>query len=248
MNPILNAGGYNAGRERASMAAQRKVFRIEESMRGAPARADAAAVGALRALLEPRPPANREALERARAQLAEMEAFRSELGLVHAAIADSRPVMEALDRSVPRGQQLTRTTRELEAVVAGTERAAQAILTAAEMIEESAQALGSAADETDRLKVAIEISQRVAQIFQACDFQDITGQRVVNVLATFQQVEAQIAQLMQVWQRLGQIQPVVFDQPDAGDQQFLNGPRLEGDAGHSSQDEIDAMFGWPEPA
>ena len=231
------------------MPAQRKVFRIEESARNAAfaARPGQPAVDALRALLEPRPPANRENLERARAQIAEVEAFRSELAMVHAVIAGSRPAVDVLDQSVTKEPQLARAARELEAIVTSTERAAQTILRVAEVIDRDARTLSDATDDAKRLKVAAEISALTAQLFQACNFQDITGQRVVNVLATFQQVESQIARLMEIWSRLGQFQPVVFDE-QGGDQQFLNGPKLEGDAGHVSQDEIDTMFGWPEPA
>ena len=238
------------------MPVQRKVFRIEENARAtvrgaAPAGRNEPApqldaylseIKALRALLEPQLPASRDTLERARAQIAEVEAYRGELAAIHTAIEGVRSPMDVLDRAVLRESQFERAARELEAIVAGTEQATQSILRAVEAIDEAARALPGATDGAERQKLAGDIGEHASRIFQACNFQDLTGQRTTNVLATLQAIEAQVARLVQIWRRIGQFQPVVFEEPQ-DDRRFLNGPKLPGDTGHWSQADIDTMFG-----
>jgi chemotaxis protein CheZ len=236
------------------MPVQRKIFRIEESGR-AGARAAAAAANAapapqhdeflselkaLRALIEPHTPQHREAMERARAQVAEADAFRAELAAIHGAVEVTRAPMQELEGAVLRESQLRRAGRELDALVAGTEQATQIILRAVESIQEAARALDRGVNEAERTRIVQEIGGRAVQILQACDFQDLTGQQASNVVDKLQRVEAKVVRLVEIWRRVGQFQPVIEEADD--DQRFLNGPKLAGDAGHSSQHEIDALF------
>jgi chemotaxis protein CheZ len=81
---------------------------------------------------------------------------------------------------------------ELNAVVKATEDATNNILDAADAITSSARALPS-----DANKAAIMDS--VTKIFDACNFQDITGQRITKVIKTLEYVEAKIARLAQLF-------------------------------------------------
>ena len=48
---------------------------------------------------------------------------------------------------------------------------------------------------------------------------------------------------MEIWKRIEQFQAGCVRRVGLdGDNKFLNGPKLDGDDGHSSQDDIDAMF------
>jgi chemotaxis protein CheZ len=86
----------------------------------------------------------------------------------------------------------------------------------------------------------------VVQIFEACNFQDLTGQRVAHVIATLTFVEERVERLLQIWQTVEQFEPVVLGDGREGDRRFLNGPKLDGDRGYSTQDDIDDMFAAPE--
>ncbi len=79
---------------------------------------------------------------------------------------------------------------ELEAVVEKTEEATNTILEAAEEI----QALidGGHAD----AESAPMLSEKVNTIFEACSFQDVTGQRIRRAIQHLQQVEDVLAQLL----------------------------------------------------
>ncbi len=65
-------------------------------------------------------------------------------------------------------------------------------------------------------------------IFEACNYQDLTSQRVAKVMATLDRVEQQIAETLDDLHR----DPA----PPA------HGPRLDGDSGHVTQSDIDLMF------
>ena len=244
------------------MPVQRKVFRIEEY---APLRApDGVAAGdaesalrhrefmtelqALRALMGPRGNADRavpdrDAVERARAQIAEVQAYKRELSLIYAAVERTRDEMSKLDADAERSEQTARASRELAAIVGGTERATQSILQAAEEIGQFANALSASVMRDHEQGLTHDIQDRVVQIFEACNFQDLTGQRVAQVLATLKSVEERVARLQAIWQGIEQFTPVVFGDDREGDRRFLTGPKLPNDRGHSTQDDIDGIFG-----
>jgi chemotaxis protein CheZ len=131
---------------------------------------------------------------------------------------------------------MPRIAHELNAVVQGSERATQRILAAAEEIDVTANNLSAALDGRIEQGLAQDIQDLVIQIFEACNFQDLIGQRVAKVLATIDFVEDHIARV------LDEIKTASASARRCG-ANALHGPRLEGDAGHASQDEVDAMFG-----
>jgi chemotaxis protein CheZ len=78
---------------------------------------------------------------------------------------------------------------ELEAVVQATEKAANQIMEAAEAIGRWLQAGGDPA--------ALQaVTQQVNAIFEACTFQDLTGQRIHRAIEQLQSVEAMLSALM----------------------------------------------------
>ena len=222
------------------MPVQRKVFRIEEGARRRAAEGVAAGdaegalqhrefmteLQALRELIEPRAAVDRDALERARAQIAEAQAYKHELGLIYAAVERTRNEMTALGAEAQSSEQTARARRELAAIVGGTEQATQSILQAAEEIDQAANALSASVKGSHDQGLAHDIQDRVVQIFEACNFQDLTGQRVAHVLATLKFVEEHVARLLAIWHGVEQFTPVVFDEEAGGDRRFLNGPKL----------------------
>jgi chemotaxis protein CheZ len=139
------------------------------------------------------------------------------------------------------GEGQARATRELDAVVDGTESATQQILEAAEIIEEAANSLSASVKSEQDRALAQDIRDHVIRIFEACNFQDISSQRIAKVLATLKFIEERIAHMMDIWggsDALKDYAPAIGE----AEQQLLNGPRLGDDHGHASQDDIDKMF------
>lgn len=79
---------------------------------------------------------------------------------------------------------------ELEAVVQATETAADTILEAAEAIQAW---LDHGARDAEAIAA---LTERVNAIFQACSFQDLTGQRIRRAIRQLQQVESMLEGLM----------------------------------------------------
>jgi len=195
-----------------TMGEQRKIFRVEET------------AATQRERHEP-------ASEDAQAALRHAEILR-ELATLRAAIAAATPAER--DRtgleSRLHAAQMTRVAHELQAVMKGSEEATQKILAAAEDIDQVANNLSAALKGEFEQGHAQDIQERVIAIFEACNFQDLIGQRVAKVMATLNQFESKIARAI-----------ANIGQSDAAPP--MHGPRLESDRGHVSQNEIDLMFG-----
>ena len=137
-----------------------------------------------------------------------------------------------------RGDERTSASRlehELRAVVSGTEQATQKILAAAEAIDSTANTLSAALGGKLEQGLAQDIQDLVLQIFEACNFQDLIGQRVGKILTALKFVEDHIARVLEEIKTASAAARNV-------DGHDLHGPRLDGDAGHASQRDVDAMF------
>jgi len=79
---------------------------------------------------------------------------------------------------------------ELEAVVQATEAAANQIL-------EAAEAIGDWLRDGARDPASLEsVTERLNSIFEACSFQDVTGQRVRRAIQHLEQVESMLTSLL----------------------------------------------------
>lgn len=124
---------------------------------------------------------------------------------------------------------------ELGAIVTATEIATEQILTAAETIE----AAFEGAPESAGKEAAIEA---VTGIYEACNFQDITGQRITRVMTLLRDVDDR---LMAIIEHVGADRfmneaPIPADPRGKTDADLLNGP-ASGGAG-LQQDSIDSLF------
>jgi chemotaxis protein CheZ len=198
---------------------QRKVFRIEQMVDGRRAYALAQA-----------PEPHRHSFE--------MHALQHELALVRETLTRNAAELSALlnDGQVRR---MPRAAGELGAAVEAMEKATDTILHSAEAIDENAKTL-SCAPQTDHVRgLARDIQDQLVRIYEACNFQDLAGQRIGKVIATLHLVDTQLAEAIGRCQGNGASGQA---HGTATPCNLLNGPRLDGDSGHASQHEIDALF------
>lgn len=152
-------------------------------------------------------------------------------------MAEARRDLAALQANDMRVRDLPGATDELSAVVAATESATNSILDAVEGIEKLAGAMPAEAGDP--------IRDGVTRIYEACNFQDITGQRITKVVNVLKEVDRTVLGLMEAF-------GIVLDPAAAralasappktkgGEADLLNGPQLP-TAAHD-QASVDALF------
>jgi chemotaxis protein CheZ len=183
-------------------------------------------------------------LETYRAQIEQCAKLKVELDLIHDAINRTKREIATLHGKSFDGQEMAKVNGELGAVVGGTEQATQQILEAVEAIDQAATALSKNISADQQKLLSEDIQERVVAIFEACNFQDLTGQRISKVMSTMKFIEQHINAMMDIWGGVDAIKahaPPIVDTRE-GDAKLLNGPKLDGDDGHASQNDIDALF------
>ncbi len=179
-----------------------------------------------------------------RAQIEQCEKLKIELDLIHEAINRTKQEIAVLHGKSFEGEEMTRVTGELGAIVGGTEEATQQILEAAEAIDQAASAMTKVNSPDQQAQLSEDIQDRVVAIFEACNFQDLTGQRISKVMGTMKFIEHHINVMMDIWGGVDAIKlhaPAIIDDR-VGDARLLNGPKGVNEIDHASQDDIDAMF------
>lgn len=120
-------------------------------------------------------------------------------------------------------------TDELDAVVAATAEATGAILSAAETIERRCPEMPP--------ETGAAVAADVTSIYEACNFQDITGQRITKVVKSLRHIEERIDALLAAF---GNGLTAACPPPPAEEEQLINGPQLPVNA--NNQAEIDAIL------
>jgi chemotaxis protein CheZ len=129
-----------------------------------------------------------------------------------------------------RRKHLPTATDELDAIVAATAEATGAILDAAERLSELAIEGDAGA----------QVADQVTRIYEACTFQDITGQRITKVVKTLQEIETKVTGIVRVFGGTALAQAPLREKKLKGEAALLNGPQLP--SGAASQSDIDALF------
>ena len=149
-------------------------------------------------------------------------------------ISNARSEIAALQPGNLETDRIPRAGMELDAIVQQTEEATNTIMAAAEEI--------MGADTSDAEAYQTLVQDAIMRIFEACSFQDITGQRISKVVQTLAHIETRVAELRDL---LGvtedDIAAARAEDSDDPDKDLLRGPALEGEG--IDQSEVDALMG-----
>lgn len=161
-----------------------------------------------------------------------------ELAAIQSAIARN---MRELSVLINEGNErrMTCAAGELGAAVGGMETATQKILASAEVIDDCARALAAALNNDYHHGLAQDLQDHVVRIYEACNFQDLAGQRIGKVIAMLIMIEERLVAMIQRYSGTSE-QATEATKPSSSN--LINGPRLDGAGGHASQHDIDAMF------
>jgi len=138
-------------------------------------------------------------------------------------------------------KHLSSASEELDQIVEATERATSEILSAAEDVQEVAWTLrekGVTPELCDRL------DQHAIDIYTACSFQDITGQRTAKVVRALHHVEDRINTMIGAWRSGGAVRTTPpRERGGEEDRHLLSGPPKDGEG--LDQRDVDAMLKQP---
>ena len=157
-------------------------------------------------------------------------------------IQSAKVEVAALRPDQIRSEHIVPATDELDAVVSATEEATNAIMEAAETIEEVAERLDD--------EFADALSLATTKIYEACSFQDITGQRISKVVGALKEIEIRVDAIVatfaddideaqQARQRAAD-HAAQHDSESVDPGELMHGPQLPDQA--INQDDIDALF------
>jgi chemotaxis protein CheZ len=213
---------------------QRKIFRVERMLGGRVAAPVATA--AYDKVTEPK--AAHACRERPDAADSAVQALKRELALLQDTIARNKRELAALIGD-GHDRRMAHAAGKLGAAVEGMEKATVKILKSTEVIDDSAKALAAALKTDYERDLAQDIQDHVVKIYEACNFQDLAGQRIGNVIATLNMIDDQVASILDRCR--GQPGDTPAAEPFSG-RGLLHGPRLDGASGHTSQSDIDVLF------
>jgi chemotaxis protein CheZ len=148
-------------------------------------------------------------------------------GYIHSARAE----IAALRPSEIKTDFIPTATDELDAIVGATEAATNLILDAAEKLEGLSPLLDP--------EVAEKVMEVTTTIYESCNFQDLTGQRITKVVKMLKEIETRVENLVRIFG--AEVDETVKKPKEIlTDEDLLNGPALPG--GATDQAEIDRLL------
>jgi chemotaxis protein CheZ len=166
----------------------------------------------------------------------EIDRIRMDIREMAHAIARTKSEIASIKPEGSDGGRFEEASVELDAIVQATETATGDILSAAETIQEIAWTLREMGAEGE---VCDLIDTKATDIYTACSFQDITGQRTRKVIGVLRFLEDRIDSMMAIWGEAGVAAapppPAKSDEPS-----LLNGPARPGEG--LGQTDVDMMM------
>ncbi len=173
----------------------------------------------------------------------EIERIRTEISDIAGRIRTTKAEIAQLRHPLASDDKLTQASSQLGEVVSATEAATNGIMSAAEQIDEAVAELKTLTSDGYQMSKVNDIADQVVRIYEACNFQDLTGQRITKVVRTLAFIEERVANMMAIW---GEDELRTMPLPPSiekrdGDM-ALHGPAGNED-GNASQADIDKLFG-----
>lgn len=159
-------------------------------------------------------------------------ALLAELEALGRTIARAKAEIAALSVDDITGAHIPSATDELDAIVGHTAEATNEILDCCEVLERLQSQVPAEA--------AAALQDAVTRIYEACSFQDITGQRIGKVVSALKAIESRVEAAVSNATGRPMAAPPPPAAPRTEGQELANGPQLPG--GGSSQEEIDRLL------
>lgn len=169
---------------------------------------------------------------------------RLELVDMAQAIARTKAEIAAIKPDAEQHGKFGDATEELDAIVQATETATSDILASAEQIQEIAWTMREQGFDGE---VCDLLDGKATDVYTACSFQDLTGQRTRKVIQVLRYLEGRINAMIGIWGLDGAMAAEAREAEQAkGDAALLNGPALPGHG--LDQSDVDVVMGPAETA
>jgi chemotaxis regulatin CheY-phosphate phosphatase CheZ len=165
----------------------------------------------------------------------DIDRIRLDLADMAEAISRTKQEIAQMKLEAEQGGRFAEASHELDAIVEQTETATNEILLAAESIQEVAWTLREAGVAEDLCE---KLDAHATDVYTACSFQDLTGQRTRKVVTVLRYLESRISAMIDIWGLHDHEEAAApaaapadrpFDPMDARpDAHLLNGPQLHG--------------------
>jgi chemotaxis protein CheZ len=170
----------------------------------------------------------------------ELELLQAEILNLFNYIQRVRKEVAAITRTDEGNGRFDNMSDQLDAIVQATEDATNSIM---EVVEQNSDTIAKIREKVDDPEVTAlldEVENNSSNIFEACTFQDITGQRVTKIARSVTYVERRVNSLIEIFGKEHLENVDVEMEEKTEDEKLLQGPQLEG--GGVTQDEIDKLF------
>jgi len=161
--------------------------------------------------------------------------FYRELRDIAVYIDDMKAEIGALQANELKESRIPAAGQELGAIVKATEVATNTIMECAEAV--------MAADASNPAAYKALVDRQMLLVFEACSFQDITGQRIAKVVDTLQHIEQRVGRFVEAMRAKdlsGFIDEQERDRAERKSKFMLNGPAAEGEG--IAQAQVDQLF------
>lgn len=189
-----------------------------------------------------------------------IDSIQTEIADISGRIKATKVEMAAIRHPLASEDKFKLASEELGEVVRATAEATEQIMATTESIEEVVMELQTAIGDGYQASRLADISTMIVGIYEACNFQDLCGQRVTKVVRALNFIEERIDAMIKNWReeefRAMPLPPSITRKDESG--LDLHGPRRSeeiahpevkqqdtggGSAGPSmSQDDIDSLF------
>ncbi len=173
---------------------------------------------------------------------AALEKVKAEVEAIAARITLTKQEIANLRHPLAKEDKLQSASMELSAVVKATEEATTKIMQVAEHLDEIVREITPHMSDAYVVSRLNEMTEQITQLFEACSFQDLTGQRITKVVKTIDYIEERVETMQVIWGRKDfEKMPVPTDDIIKKDGDLeLHGPQAAAVA--ISQDDIDKLF------
>lgn len=155
-------------------------------------------------------------------------------------IANAKQEIANIRADAISGEHIPSATDQLDEVVGATEEATNKIMDCCDAINAISAKQPQPAQQ--------ELTDQVTKIYEACNFQDITGQRITKVVRTLKHIDSQVSLLLKALddagfqiEKSGALTGLNVSKATDPDKHLLNGPQAADAA--IKQDDIDKLFG-----